>query len=204
MAGLLYDGGGELKLQDGICEKLTARVDLRAFYKELHAHLVDKGFKDTWDPGNHANAGEFVDNKANLNRTGDMFETEFMTLSNGKQKEIEVKWSAVKKVPDSTYGTIIFKFDLSCRNMKDVEFLEHGQKKVMQEGGWEFRNGFIYKNNVVDEYLSKIPFIKDSPTLKKFFFEFFYGDSVERDISVVMSKVKPGIYGIIDKHFGRS
>ncbi len=190
----------------GKVEKLVTPINLRAFYNELHDTLVKNKFKDMLnDPdgdflNNQAKAGEFVDNKANLNRTGDMFEIKFFLMKKEGVSEIEIQWKARKNSIITDYGWYEFKFDLVCRNMKDIDILEGNKKITLQSGGWEFRNEIVYKNNMIKKYLHKIPIVKNSPYLQKVYFEHIYMDKIEHDI-IFGEKILKIIYKVIDKHF---
>lgn len=201
-AGLVFDGGGELKLQAGKLEKYIGKGNLRDFYKELHQFLVKNGFKDNWRVGHQAKAGEWANGPGNMNRSGDMFEIEFMSMDKGDRREMEIRWEAKAHVHESEHGSFYFKLDMVCRNMIDRETLVDGKKKVEQEGAWEFRNAFIYRNSAVKDYLGTLPIIKNSESLQKFFFEFFYETQVDNDIKQCMGHYVGHINGIIKKYFG--
>jgi hypothetical protein len=201
---------GEFKqvIKDGgKVDKLSCSVNLKAFYKDLHNYLVDKGYKDIIDDPEggyldyQAKKGEFVDNKANLNRTGDMFEKKLYIMKKDGITEIEIMWKAKRKSEQSSYGRYEFKLDLVCRNMKDVEIVEGNSKKVVQKGGWEFRNEFVYINTFEKDYLDKIPFLSKFPKIKEYLFEMMQGKLVEKDIDDGFTKFYPGIFSIIQKHF---
>jgi len=191
--------GKSITLHAPATEVFTKTTNLKAFYKELHDFLVDKKFKDTISPGGHAKMGEQVDAKT-LNRTGDMFEKQFITIDNGWAKEIEIRWEAVKKL-NSKYGSVTFNLDLVCRDMRDKEILDGNSKKVMQIGKWEFRNKLIYKSTIVEKFLNKVPIVKNSDTLKEMYLRNIYKDKLEEEVMIVFTKVKPGIYKIIHKYF---
>lgn len=195
-------GQSLLELQGGKVEKFTCMVDLRAFYMEMHDVLVAKGFKDVLQPGGYAKAGEWVHAGKNLNRTGDIFEKEFITIEHGSKREVEIRWEAVQSIPTSVYGSIIFKLDLVCRNIQDKEILVGNEKKIMQSGGWEFRNSIIYQNTILKDFLQNIPFVKNFPMLQQLYLEKFYEPKVNEDIfEFLFPKTKAAIYGVIHKHF---
>jgi len=198
----------------GKVEKLVKPVNLRAFYMEMHDFLVAKGFKDDLDDpdfkpkfdtyeglDNQTKAGEFTENKDNLNRTGDMFEKHFYLMKKDGVTELEFKWFAKRKAEYSVNGWFTFKLDVTVRNMKDVEIVNGSKKTVLQSGGWEFRNEFVYKNNFKEAKLVKVPFVKNSPFLKDLFFEKFQGKLIEADEKFGEEKMLPAIYSVINKHF---
>lgn len=182
--------------------KYAKAVDLKAFYVELHDWLVIKKFKDTKGYGGHVKQGEFVENSANSNRTGDMFETEFLLMDHGLKKELEIRWEAKTKAPHSPYGSYIFKLNVVVRDLKEIEFLEGNNKKILQSGTWEFRNKLIYKNSIKKDFLEKIPFVKNSPKLQFIYMDRFYEETLYYDfMEYGIKKLKAGINSIINKHF---
>lgn len=200
----------EGKIKDGgKVEKLVAAIDLRAFYMDLHDTLVAKKFTDIIDNpdggflNNQTKAGEFTDNKAYMNRTGDMFEKKFYVFKkDGVPTEIEILWKAKKKSEITDYGWYEIKIDLVCRFITNKEILDGNKKIVLQSGGWEFRNEVIYKNNMIKKYLNTIPFVKNSKFLKEMYYEHMYVDKIEYDIDFGEHKIMKIIYTVIDKHFG--
>lgn len=182
-------------------EVFTKDINLKAFLLDLHAFLVREGFKDQIKPEQYSLAGEWVDQAANLNRTADMFEESFVIIDNGGSKEYEITWQSQLKLPTSDYGWAFFKLNLVVRGMKEKEILEGNNKKVLQSGKWEFRNVIEYQNTIKEDYLKKIPFVKNSDYLKKMYLYNFYAEKVEEEIMFVLTKVKGGVYGIINKHF---
>lgn len=199
-------------LKDSILEKVTVSINLKGFYNDLHDALVKQGFKDMLgekknkDVGDffdeQAKKGEFVDNKVNLNRTGDMYETMFYTMRKSHATELEIKWFARLAAPYSKYGWYEYEFYLVVRNMKDVEIMEGGNKIILQSGTWELKNKITYKNKVIKDYLWKIPFVKDSHTIMDLYVEKIHHKVLEKDIVFGVSKVKPYIYKIFENHFG--
>ena len=202
---LIYDGvGGGKKTQ-----KYSKPANLKNFYMEMHNLLVEEGYKDmlgTEDKQKKGDfqdgwskAGEFIDGKNN--RAGDIFEKQFFLVVKPVAKDIEILWKAFKKTPYSKYGWMEFEMNLSNRFMQDKEYLEGNNKKVLQGGSWEFRNSFVYKNNVILEYLDKIPFVKNSPILKNFYINYIYKDTLQNDANYCDEKLHPKLQKLIDKHF---
>lgn len=201
-------------LKDNILEKITVPINLKDFYNELHDALVKQGFKDMLgekenkDIGKffdyQAKKGEFVDNKNNLNRTGDMYETMFFQMKKSHATELEIKWFARLSSPHSPYGWYEYEFYLVVRNMKDVEIMENGNKKTLQNGSWEIKNKITYKNSIIKDYLLTIPFVKNYHSIMELYLDKIYHHHLEEDINFGIHKVKPYIYNIFNKHFLRS
>lgn len=201
-------------LKDNILEKVTVSINLKAFYNELHDALVNIGFKDMLGEkknkdigkffGYQAKKGEFVDNKTNKNRTGDMFETQFYMMKKSFATELEIKWFAMYKSPFSKFGWYEYEFYLVVRNMKDIEIMENGKKNTLQNGSWEIKNKITYKNSIINDYLSTVPFIKNHHNLQHLYIDKIHGTILEKDILFGLQKIKPYIYKIFDKHFTRT
>lgn len=201
-------------VKDGILEKITIPINLKEFYNELHDALLKQGFKDMLgekkdkDVGKffdyQAKKGEFIDNKSNLNRTGDMYETMFYQMKKAHATELEIKWYAKLSSPYSPYGWYEYEFYLVVRNMKDIEIIKNGNKKTLQNGSWEIKNKIIYKNSIIRDYLLTIPFVKNHPKLMELYLNKIYGHHLEEDINFGILKVKPYIYSVFNKYFLRS
>lgn len=203
------------KIKDGgKVDKLVKPINLKAFYNEMHDWLVSKGFKDMLnDPDNslkyetfegldnQTKAGEFTDNKANLNRTGDMFEIKFYQMKKEGVTELEIAWKAKRKAEHSINGWFEFKLDLVVRNLKDVEIVDGAKKTNLQSGAWEFRNELVYYNNFKEAKIMKMPIIKNFHFLQELFFEKFHGPLIEADEKFGEEKLLEGIYSVINKHF---
>lgn len=211
---LLHDGTEmiEAKLYAGKLDKFVATVNLRAFYMELHEILIDWGFLDMLGTSEdmktgdffegHAQKGEFVENKINENRSRDVFEKRFMWSKKADGTvEFELVWEARYKTPHTDFGWLEFKLDLVCRRIVNKEILDGNNKKVLQQGTWEFRNLFIYKNNVVPKYLNNIPIIKSSDTFKKIYLDNLYEHTLNDDIEYCENNLMPLIINIINKYF---
>lgn len=211
----------EEKFHDGKLEKMTALIDFKAFYNELHDALVSnhvvkfhdmmgtKTDKDNGEFFNHqVNDGEHIDNDnpdmPYMNRTGDMFETKFYWVKKDETStELEVTWEAkAMTLYAQGNGWMEFKLDLVCRHIVDKEVLIGNNKKVMQEGAWEFRNKLVYKNNVVRDFLWKVPVVKNSHMLQGLYLNHMYKKLFEKDVDFCKHKLKPIIYNVIEKHFG--
>ena len=197
------DGNHEIELY-GQDDMLSATADPKQFLKDMSATLQALKFKDKLGQQSRiGKRGEMVESsmKKNYNRRGFMYETKYhwLNLPNGNH-EFEVEWNAVGKVPHSKKDiSVIFKMDLQVRNMVEVEKLVDGKKKRMYKCEWEFRNKIIYRNNVVREFINKLPFIGD--TVKYMIFKEMYKSEVEENIQFVMTAMKGAIYGVINKHF---
>ncbi len=191
--GVTIYGGGKV-------DKYSATMDVKAFLKELHDVLDVLSFKDILEPKNYALKGTFVNAGDYKNRTYDMYEKKYVFVDKGTGVcELEVAWEC-QRGTNYAGSTIIFKLDLSVRNMKDVEIVVGNQKKKMQNGSWEFRNSFIYKNPINDT-ISKIPIIGKSEKLKAIVFALFYEAEIENDIiGFCLAKIKPKVYSVIEKH----
>lgn len=193
--------GKKITLFKPSTEVFSKKVNIKNFYNDLHDLLVSMSFRDIWTPGNHAKAGELVDQGSNFNRTGDMFETEHVAIDRGWAKELEFTWEFQKKLPESDYGSVALKINLVVRDMKDVEYLDEKNNKVKtQIGKWEFRNAMTYKNTITEDYLKKIPFVKSSPFLQKVYLDRFYQKNIENDLMACF-KAKGKIYGLLHSYF---
>lgn len=195
--------GKEITLFKPATEVFSKKVDIKKFYNDLHDLLVAMKFTDTWKPNGIylANAGEWVDNKIQLNRNSDMFEVEHVVIERGWAKEFEFKWQFKRGLPESDYGEVAFEIGLVVRDMKDVEFLDTNNNKIKtQIGKWEFRNSMEYKNTINKDYLDKIIFVKGSPFLKKVYMDRFYQKNLENDINTCF-KFKGKIYELIHSYF---
>lgn len=202
----------EADLYKGKLDKYVATTNLRAFYMELREVLVDWYFKDLlgsvaerkkgffFEGG--AKRGEFVENKIYHNRTADMFEKRFMWSKKADSTvEFELIWEARFKTPHSEFGWLEFKLDLVCRRIVNKEVLDGNTKKVLQQGAWEFRNLFIYKNNIVDRYLKGIPFVKNHKFLRKIYLDHMYKHTLDNDVEYCEHEIMPIIQNLIKKYF---
>jgi len=205
-------GGGKV-------DKFGAVINLKAFLMELYNWFEKENFKDILGENTSkkklfldgwAKKGEFIDNKAKdisgndipNNRTGEMYETKYVLIKKDFANEFEIAWKCFKSSAHSSYGWYEVKIDLVVRDMKDIEIMENGTKKIMQSGTWEFRNQIIYKNSYYEDYLQELPFIKDRPYLQDLIFNRFHKKLVHEDFYTKgLLKLKPTIYGIINKHF---
>ena len=193
---------------NGKVDKIVAGINLKAFYKDLHEALVNSNFKDILnDPDGgffdyQTKKGEYTDNKANLNRTGDMFEKKFIWIKkdNGNV-DLEFEWYAKKESVITQHGRFEVKIYLVCRNIEKIEKLVGNNKVKLDSGGWEFRNEIVYKNSVISDFLHKIPFVKNSPILQEMYINFVYGGKIKQDINYGETRVFSAIYSVIDKHF---
>jgi len=205
--GILSIGIGN----SGNMTKFGANVNLKGFYNELHDLLVDDGYKDmlgTSDDqkkgkfiGNWKKEGELVDG-ANNNRTGDMFEKKFILIENQAASDLEINWKAFKKAPYSKFGWFEFELNFVNRFLQDKEILDGNNKKTLQSGTWEIKITSMYKNNVINEYLGKIPFVKNSEFLKDLYINHIYAKTLENDVQICNIKLYPKINKLIFKHFG--
>lgn len=202
-------GGGKL-------EKFTSIIDFKAFYNELHDVLVDNKtvkFTDMWGHSEdkakgdffdfQSKKGEHTDNDSMGNRTGDIFEVNFVwSRKDENSVEMEMKWQAKAPTPFTDgNGWVEVTIDLVCRHMVNREVLVGNNKKIMQEGAYEFRNKIEYKNKFIRTYLSKVPFVKNSPTLQGLYLDWVYAHAIENDVHWSEHKIVHLIYGVIHKHF---
>lgn len=199
--------GEKIALMDGALKKYNADVNLKAFYKELHDWLVEHDFVDSsfdFYKDIKKKKGEF-ENNDNLTRNEDYFEKKFVIIKKPDGgAELEIVWEAkTKALPITNYGKVFFKLDLSVRNWNKKEFLdENNQKKVLDSGGWEFRNKLEYQNTVVEDFLSTVPIVKNSDRLKELYLKSLYMNKVEEEVEQhVIPKILETIQGIIEKHF---
>jgi len=162
--------------------------------------LVSRRTRDGKFLGNWAKQGEFVDNKGNLNRTGDMFEKSYTLITHEHGKTIQIVWQAFKKTPYGDHGWVEFKLDVQSPFMSDKEILVGNNKKVLQSGTFEFRNSITYKNLVVKKYLINIPLVKNSPFLKDFYLNNLFKKSLENDLEFCEIKVAGKINKLIGSY----
>lgn len=182
---------------DGKTDVFTTSINLKNFLKELADVLHEENFHDVVKANGHAKKGEFVPTKEN--RTGNMYETRFQWIQEGSIINFETAWEAKRDTPHSKFGSVYFKLDLVCRNMKDIEILDGNNKKVLQKATWEFRNKFIYTNSIYQE-LEKSWIYQTFPSLKDIYVNHMYKKNLDADLEFCFSKVVPLIYGVINKH----
>lgn len=205
----------EAVLYKGKLDKYIATVNLRAFYMELHEVLIDNRFKDVlgteeeknmgnfFDGG--ANRGEFVENGSYMNRINDVFEKRFMwSKKPDSTVEFELHFEARHTTTYSEYGWLYFKLDLVCRRIVNKEILEGNTKKILQQGTWEFRNIFLYRNNIIPKYLNNIPIVKNNHTLKHLYLHQWYEHALEYDIGYCEHDLIPIIQNLINKYFSNN
>jgi hypothetical protein len=201
---MVWDGGWT--------EIYSATIDLKAFIKGFAAHLAtnkDLPFTDvigedigtkTLTEG-YASSSEFAKPGAHLTRGKNYFEKKFTWAKYPGYNEIELGWEAKSKSKFSNFGWVHFKMDFCCRVIKDVEVVENGQKKIMQQGSWEFRNTLTYYNSYIRDYLWTVPFVKDSPEIQRLMIDHVYLPNLERDFDFMKLKVKPLIWNYLYKTF---
>ncbi len=213
------DGSLTKTFMDGGKFAFGKQTDLRAFYIELGSTLTQKGWTDeTWneDPKFFSNVGGKAEmlkgeltNTKEFKRNKNMFENKFAWFDKGNGTfDVEFVWLARKNT--SMFGNeacVKFELNLSNRNMKNVEILEGNNKKVLQDGGWEFRNKMEYKNVHLRnkfkklQYITKyIPFFSED-YLKEVMIKIWYKKDVEHDIALAKMKMYNTINDIIRKHF---
>ena len=207
----------------GKVDKYKKAVNLKGFLMELHDFFTKNGFKDILGEkvgedkstkkdflGGWAKAGEFVDNKAkdrndnNIpnNRTGDMFERRYVLIKKGSKYEFETQWECFKTAPYSPCGWYQFMILIEVRDVQDVEIIENGKTKKMQKGSWEVSTEMLYKNSFFEDYIQKIPIIKNYPNIHELIFKQIHGKIVKADIEEFgQKKLIPAIHKTIDKHF---
>jgi len=205
----------EAKYKDGKLAKYTKAMNFKAFYMELHdvflnndkLRILDSlGTPADKEIGNHFNYqarfGEHGDAGKYNNRTGDMFEKMFIwNLKPGGATEFEMVWEGVAPIPYSGYGWVDIKIYIVCRRIIEKEILVGSEKKVLQEGAWEVRNRFTYKNNIIPNVIAKIPVVKNSEMLQSYVFNYFYLKDIENDLDAVEEKLIPMIDAVFEKHF---
>jgi hypothetical protein len=200
---LVWDGGWT--------EIYSATIDLKGFIKGFAAHLATNKDLPFTDALGNVKSGDFIEGYsassefpkpgAHLTRGKDYFEKKFTWAKYPGYNEIELVWEARTKSKFSQWGWIHFKMDFSCRVIKDVEVVENGQKKIMQQGSWEFRNTLTYYNSYVRDVLWKTPFVKTSPELQRLMIDHVYLANLERDFDFMKVKVKPLIWNYLYSTF---
>ncbi len=200
------------EIYKGKLDKLVATTNFRAFYMEMREILVDFGFKDMLGNPNEtklgiffehqAARGEFVENKTYLNRVADVYEKKFMWSKKADSTvEMEMEWYARYKTPHSRWGWCEVKIYLVCRRIVNVEVLDGNNKKILQQGSWEFRNEYTYKNNIVTQYLNTVPIVKNSHLLKDIYLEHLYEKTLDQELDFCQHEIIPLIKNIIKKYF---
>lgn len=183
-------------------------VDLPSFLKEFAATLLDRGFQDMVGEQKKQDIGEFFNFQAgpmehangSNRRTANMYEKKMVTIKNqGNAFEVEIQWKARRKISD--YGWFEFHMDLQNHTGKEVEVLEGNNKKILLSGKWEFRNKFIYKNNIMRKYLKKTPWVKNSEFLQKMYINHIYKKELAMDIAITEEKFCGLIKKQIEKYF---
>ena len=189
-------------------------VNLKEFYNALHTFFLknpEVQFKDSLGSktekakGNYfdfqAKEGEFVEDKTNLNRHGDMFEKRFTWAKNDGSVEFELIWEGKANIPHSAYGWFEIKIDLVNRNIVDVEVDKNGVKQKLQNGTWEFRNKIEYHNKVLPEFIRKVPFVKNSKKLEDLYLEYMYLKTLENEFRWCKEKIKAPLVAFIESYF---
>lgn len=201
----------KMEWDGGWTEIYTATIDLKGFIKGFANHLANNKDLPFTDVIGKVQKGEFFENygeksefakpNSNLSRTSNCFEKKFTWAKYPGYNEIEVEWQAKSKTKYSEFGWVVFKLDFVARVIKDVEVVENGQKKIMQQASWEFRNTLTYYNSYVRDYLWEIPVVKNSPEIQRLMIDHIYLQDIERDFDFVKNKVKPLIWNYLYKIF---
>jgi hypothetical protein len=177
-------------------------LDFKAFYKELHQLLYDKGFVDNTDAPLNKQKGE-LDNKALGSRPFNMYENKFIHIDLGTNIDFEMDWYAKRGSPlFGDEGKIEFTVNLANRFYQEVEVGEGLNKKKLQSGNWEFRNSFKYTNDHIakkKKIFDKIPFISNKYLFEMYYF--FQKKEIEHDLALVKRKYVDAINALIEKHF---
>lgn len=192
-------------------EIYTATIDLKKFFKEFANHLEnnkDLPFTDVLGDeksnnfiGGYSAGSEFAKPGPHLTRSKKCFEKQFLWAKYAGFNEVEVIWKARSKSKFSKYGWLIFKLDFNCRIIKDVEVVVNGEKKIMQQGRWEFRNTLTYYNSYIRDYLWVTPFFRNFAEIQRLMIDHTYFDYLDRDIGWMKNKIKPLLWKIIHKTF---
>lgn len=203
----------EAEIVDGHLEKISADINLKAFYNDIINFFDSFDFTDMMGQPSKMKKGKFfnyqhkkgepMDNKAYMNRTGNIFEKHFLwSKKPDGTVEFELKMEAKKKLPHSAYGWVEVKIDIVNRRIENKEILVGNDKKVVQGGGWEHRHKIIYKNSIIEDYLNKIPYVKDHEKLKDYYIEYIYSKHLVADIEFCRNKINKKFYDkLIFKHF---
>ncbi len=205
----------EANLYRGKLDKYVSTTNLRAFYIELNEILLDNRFDDVLGTLDNIKSGDFFEGQAKIgefvdpfvynNRTNNCYEKRFMWSKKADSTvEFELVWEARHKTPYSEFGWLYFKLDLVCRRIVNKEILEGNDKKIFQQGTWEFRNTFLYRNNIIPKYLNGIPFVKTSHTLKSAYLHQLYEHILDHDLIYCEHELIPIIQNLINKYFSNN
>lgn len=187
-------------------------IDLPAFIKHFANFLANNNtfpFRDSIRDtqgnrgflGGQADGSAFMKPTEHQNRTGNMFEKKSMWAKYPGYNECEFHWEAMTDTKFSSFGYVVFKMNMVCRRIVDVEVVVDGKKKIMQKGDWEFRNTLIYYNHVIPEFIHPIPFVKHSPEAQRLIIDHIYYPNIKRDFDYVEFKILPFIWAEIHKVF---
>ena len=208
------DNSLSAKFMSGGLFKYGKATNLRAFYMEITSFLNNTGWDDiTWENSNffsninansELNKGE-LPNTSNLKRTKNMYEEKFIWIEKGNGTVDFELLLVAKKNTFMFNGDSIVKFKLSVvnRNMKDIELLEGNNKKILQDGTWEFRNEMEYQNIHFKKKLKKfkkIPFFSEK-YLKDIILKMWYTKDIDHDILKTKQKMFEPIDAIVKKYF---
>lgn len=206
-------------------EKLTAQVDFKAFYKELFTQLIKEGFIDGSEHVKNSDAlkNENVEKFGILvgggeddviegfkgTRHNGFFEKRqrFVKYSTGDTYDFETTWHFRKETPVLNWW-FDFKMDIACRDYRNVEVMVNGQKKVMQQGLWEFRNkAFMFPKSGRFEQIKKItqslePFVSQQ-RLENIMLNIIWFKKIMYDKEWCETKGDAYIYDVLNKHFRR-
>ncbi|MFT4243999.1 MAG: hypothetical protein ACMXYB_00910 [Candidatus Woesearchaeota archaeon] len=207
-------------------EKLTAKVDFKGFYKELFIQLIKEGFIDgseypSSDGDGFALKNENVEKFGILVNPGQdgvikgfegtrhngFFEKRqrFVKYSTGDAYDFETTWHFRTKTPVLEWW-FDFKMDIACRDYKNVEVIVNGQKKIMQQGLWEFRNkAFMFPRLTRIKEIEKItkslePFISQK-RMENIMLNIIWFNKIKYDEHWCKTKGCDYIYDIINKYF---
>lgn len=219
-----YDLGklkGGIQVWENNTEKLTAQVDLRAFYKEMFTTLINEGFIDGSQREAKALQHEAVEtfgvlvNPANDKwgggikgtRHNGMFEQKYRLVKqpDGKTHDYETDWYFRKKTPVLGWW-YNFQISIACRNYQNIEVINGNSKKVLQSGTWEFRNqAFMQPSNEEFKNIEKKlkilePFVS-AKRMENIMLNHIWFKKIQYDKLWCKKTANGYVYKVINKHF---
>lgn len=185
----------------------SAAIDLKKFYTGLAEKFTKEDCKDALDIGYYVKEGEMIGEKGEeSNRTHNIFEKKFFYNDvGGGAKEIELVMEAKRNTYVLDGGFVTFKLDMVCRRIMPQEILQGNDKKVLQQGNWEFRNKIIYFNPKLakkcEKYAKFIPFFGSKAP--EIILNIFFGHQLHADMEYAEEKVAPIMTDFISEHFSQ-
>lgn len=221
--------GKGIQVWENNTEKLTAQVDLRAFYKELFKNLINSDFidgssiegkaagmqddiamknQDTEVFGVLTNQSpDSFDKAVGSRRHNGMFEVKHrcVKLPNTTFHDFETTWFFRKKTPVLGWW-FNFKMDIACRNYENVEIEKNGSKKTIQKGTWEFRNTAFMtpERDQLEAIRKKTQFLKplvSQKRLENIYLNHIMFDDIEYDVNWCKNNGNGAVYNILNKYF---